>query len=61
MSNANIHGFGDSNSRSNNSDRYYDPNDQTPLFYKISYKGDPRSQSIPSFLKELICPFFYFR
>ena len=61
MSNANIHGFGDSNSRSNNSDRYYDPNDQTPLFYKISYKGDPRSQSIPSFLKEVICPFFHFR
>ena len=61
MSNANIHGFGDSNSRRNDSDRYYDPNDQTPLFYKFSYKGDPRSQSIPSYLKEVICPFFHFR
>ncbi len=60
MSNANIHGFGDSNSRSNNSDRYYDPNDQTPLYHKVSYKGDPRNQSIPSFLKEVICPFFHF-
>lgn len=60
MSNENIHGFGESNSGSNKSDRYYDPNDSTPLLYKFSYKGDPRSQSIPSFLKEVICPFFHF-
>ena len=33
----------------------------TPIFSKIVYKGDPREQSFLSYLKEVICPFFVFK
>lgn len=58
MSNSNIHGIGD-NSNGNNDP--YSQDDSTPLFYKIQYKGDPREQSIPNFIKQTICPFFRFK
>ena len=53
MSTPNIHGFGD-NTRDKN-DPY---EDSTPLLLKINYRGDPREQSIPNYLKQTICPFF---
>lgn len=36
-------------------------NDTTPLLVKIQYKGDPRNQTIPEFLKQTICPCFSFK
>ena len=38
----------------------YDPNDTVPVFAKTAYKGDPRDQSIISFLNETFCPVFSF-
>lgn len=66
MSNANIHGFGDDNDNNNDNEpkdnnRYYSPDNTTPIFDKYIYKGDPRNQSIISFLKEAICPLFQFK
>lgn len=58
MSNSNIHGV-DHNSNYNN-DRY-DPNDNVPLFARYRYKGDPKEQSIPNYIKEILCPFFSFK
>lgn len=60
MSNSNIHGVGDNEPNDNNKYQY-SQGDTTPLFQKFSYKGDPRNQSIISFLKEAICPFFQFK
>lgn len=53
MTNSNIHLVGDEDE--NNS------NDKTQIFSKIVYKGDPRKQSLLSYLKEVICPFFSFK
>lgn len=69
MSNANIHGFGDNNDNDNNKEtnggnNYYFTSreqDSTPIYEKFNYKGDPRNQSIISYLKEAVCPMFYFR
>lgn len=44
-----------------NPDNQYTQNDSEPLLLKIQYKGDPRAQSIPNFLKQTICPFFTFK
>lgn len=57
---SNIHRIGE-NSKDDNNDYRYNPDDNTPILQKFSYKGDPKSQSIPSFLKEVICPFFTFK
>ena len=55
-SNKNIHliggGEGESDSESSH---------KTPIFLKIVYKGDPRKQTLLSYLKEVICPFFRFK
>ena len=55
-SNGNIHLLGreegDSDSESSH---------KTPVFLKIVYKGDPREQTLLSYLKEVICPFFRFK
>ena len=55
-SNGNIHLLGreegDSDSESSH---------KTPVFLKIVYKGDPREQTLLSYLKEVICPFFHFK
>ncbi len=69
MSNANIHGFGDNNDNDNNKEtnggnNYYFTSreeDATPIYEKFNFKGDPRSQSIISYLKEAICPMFCFK
>ena len=69
MSNANIHGFGDNNDNDNNKEtnggnNYYFTSreqDSTPIYEKFYYKGDPRNQSIISYLKEAICPMFCFK
>ena len=52
-SNANIHLLGD-----NESDNETESSNKTPIFLKIVYKGDPREQTLLSYLKEVICPFF---
>lgn len=59
MSNSNIHGINHNQGYNNNNQ--YDPNDTEPIFSKFAYRGDPKQQSIPSFLKESICPFFSFK
>ena len=55
MSSPNIHGIGDT--RDNNDSK----EDSSPLLLKINYRGDPREQSIPSYLKQTLCPFFSFK
>jgi len=61
MSN-NIHGVGDLDSGNKKTEElYYNQDDNTPIYSKFNYKGDPRFQTIPSFLKDLICPFFHFK
>lgn len=59
----NIHGFGDdySNDNNRNDDYRYSPDDPTPIYAKMQYRGDPKNQSIPNFLKLSICPFFSFK
>ena len=52
MKNSNIHEIGEDST---------DSNDNTPIFSKIVYKGDPREQTLLSYLKEVICPFFHFK
>ena len=32
-----------------------------PLLFKINYRGNPREQSIPNYLKQILCPFFSFK
>jgi len=66
MSNANIHGIDHNNS--NNGDNAdvtrhyeYDLNSGTSIYSKFSYKGDPLKQSVISFIKETLCPFFTFK
>ena len=39
----------------------YDLNSGTSIYSKFSYKGDPREQTVISFIKETICPFFTFK
>ena len=56
MSTSNIHGIGDSPKDNNNSQE-----DSSPLLFKINYKGDPKEQSIPNYLKQTLCPFFSFK
>jgi membrane associated rhomboid family serine protease len=55
MKKSNIHLIGDEDEDENNS------NNKTEIFSKIVYKGDPRKQSLLSYLKEVICPFFQFK
>lgn len=38
----------------------YDPNDKIPVFSRVSFKGDPREQSVIHFLYETLCPTFSF-
>ena len=52
-SNANIHLLG-----GDESDNESESNNKTPIFLKIVYKGDPREQTLLSYLQEVICPFF---
>ena len=53
MTNSNVHLIGeDDDSESGNI---------TPIYSKFAYKGDPREQSLLSYLKEIICPFFRFK
>jgi rhomboid protease GluP len=47
---ANIHRVGDSDGENNS-------HDSEPLLQKFSYKGDPRTQPVLNYLKELVCPF----
>lgn len=56
MSNSDIHGISENFGNNNNSQ-----DDSVPLLYKIKYKGNPKDQSILSFLKQTICPFFNFK
>jgi len=63
MSNANIHGL-DHNSNDNNNNnnniyrvQQYDMNSNESIFSKFMYKGEPREQTIRSYLKEAIYPF----
>ena len=58
MSNSNIHGVGDNFYSDNNQSN---SNDKVPIFSRNLYKGDPKEQSIPSFLKETLCPCFSFK
>ena len=60
MSNSNIHGI-DHNAPNYYSNNQYDPNDNAPIFSKFLYRGDPKQQSIPNFIKETLCPFFSFK
>lgn len=53
MVDSNIHLIGE--------DDNSDPGYRTPIFSKFAYKGDPREQSLLSYLKEIICPFFSFK
>jgi membrane associated rhomboid family serine protease len=62
MSNANIHGLDhNSNDNNNNNNIYrvqqYDMNSNESIFSKFMYKGEPREQTIRSYLKEAIYPF----
>jgi rhomboid protease GluP len=52
-SNGNIHLLG-----GDESDNESESNNKTPIFLKIVYKGDPREQTLLSYLQEVICPFF---
>ena len=54
-SNANIHLLGEEGDSDTESSH------KTPVFLKIVYKGDPRQQTLFSYLKEVICPFFRFK
>ena len=60
MSNANIHGVDHNSNYNNNYNNQYSSG-QEGLFNRSNYKGDPRAQSIISYLKEAICPFFSFK
>ncbi len=60
MSNANIHGVDHNSNYNNNYNNQYSSG-QEGLFNRSNYKGDPRAQSIISYLKEAICPFFTFK
>ena len=53
MSNSNIHLVGESDDNESSYSSY-----SSPIFSKIVYKGDPREQTLLSYLKEVICPFF---
>lgn len=53
MTNSNIHLVG--------GDDDDDSSDKSQIFSKIVYKGDPRKQTLLSYLKEVICPFFRFK
>lgn len=66
MSNANIHGFDHNSNDNNNNDsiyrsQQYDMDSNESMFTKFMYKGDPREQTVLSYLKEAICPFFTFK
>ena len=52
-SNANIHLLG-----GDESDNETESSNKSQIFLKIVYKGDPREQTLLSYLKEVICPFF---
>ena len=52
MTNSNIHLVG--------GDDDDDSSNKSQIFSKIVYKGDPRKQTLLSYLKEVICPFFRF-
>ena len=58
----NVHGFGVDNSNHNNrnDDYQYSPDNSSPIYLKMIYRGDPKQQTIPNFLKLTICPFFRF-
>lgn len=60
MSNSNIHGI-DHDAPNHYSNNQYDPSDNAPIYSKFLYKGDPKQQSIPNFIKETLCPFFSFK
>ena len=59
----NVHGFGVDNSNHNNrnDDYQYSPDNSSPIYLKMIYRGDPKQQTIPNFLKLTICPFFRFK
>jgi len=52
-SNANIHLLG-----GDESENETESSNKSQIFLKIVYKGDPREQTLLSYLKEVICPFF---
>ena len=52
-SNGNIHLLG-----GDESDNETESNNKSQIFLKIVYKGDPREQTLLSYLQEVICPFF---
>lgn len=58
MSNSNIHGI-DHNAPNHYSNNQYDPNDNAPIFSKFLYRGDPKQQSIPNFIKKHYALFFF--
>jgi len=51
--NGNIHLLG-----GDESDNETESSNKSQIFLKIVYKGDPREQTLLSYLKEVICPFF---
>lgn len=61
MSNSNIHGVNHNSDNNNNNNYRYDLNGNESIFAKSIYRGDPREQSIPNFIKETLCPLFTFK
>ena len=57
MTDSNIHVLGDYKDDNTNDNE----NDNEEIFSKIKYKVDPREQTLLSYLKEVICPFFRFK
>jgi membrane associated rhomboid family serine protease len=57
MTDSNIHVLGDYKDDNTNDNE----NDNEEIFSKIKYEGDPREQTLLSYLKEVICPFFRFK
>ena len=61
MSNSNIHGVGDNSNNNNNNGYQYVPNSGESVFTRGMYKGNPKEQTVMSFLKEALCPNLTFK
>ena len=62
MSNSNIYGVNHNSDNNNSNNNYrYDLNGNESIFAKTLYRGDPKAQSIPNFIKETLCPLFTFK
>lgn len=62
MSNSNIHGIEHNSDGPDVTKHYqYDLYNGESIYSKFSYKGDPKKQTVISYLRETICPFFTFK